>query len=241
MTDLPLDSEISRIVDSIYRKKYFSKKINVSSDLEALFEISIKERQPLKLFYLWGTHRKDRMNNADKVALSFLTGVIKHIENVMSETSCTIDFTLVISDIHGKINEVPDANICSYVAEVSEWAVSNNGWKIRYLSEIWKKHGLSVNKILEFAESVPDEAIDGLLIKFAGKYYGGRDKKAGAKRYLVARQLEKAIIEKEFCGCIHVSAADTRLIYLQPDLPHFQVWGIKRGTSKKPWFMNGFE
>jgi hypothetical protein len=237
---LVLDLDIKTVDDNIYRKRFFSKRINVNSDLVRLLEKTIQERRPLKLFYLWGIHKKDLMNNSDEVALSFLNDVINHIENVMASVSCPIEFTMVLSDAHAELNGVPIESIRSYLAEVSEWAI-NKGWDVRYLSDLWKNHGLTLDIISEMAKEVTDEAIDGLLMTSASKYYGGDDKKIGAKRYQVARQLEKEIMKKEFTDYIHVSAVDARLLYLQPDLPHFQVWTIKKGISKKPWFINGAE
>lgn len=238
MKNLDLDCNIDTVVDKIYRKKYFSRKISVNSDLTELLEMTIKDRQPLKLFYLWGIHKKDRMNNADEVALSFLGNFINHIEMVMSSFSCSVKFTMVMSDIHAELNEVPKECFHYYLQEVSDCAI-NKGWNVRYLSSIWKKHGLSIEKIFEMAKQVSDESIDELLITYASKYYNGDDKKTGAKRYQVARQLEKIIMEKEFADHIQVSAVDPKLMHLQPNLPHFQVWSLKKGTSKKPWFING--
>lgn len=231
---------MTRIVRNIYGKKYFSKKINITPDLTDLIETTIREGQPLKLFYLWGLHKKCRINEFDEAALLFLSSIFSHIENIMFGLSRTVEFTLVLSDSHAVLNGIPDDCIQSYSNDVRKWA-SSSGWSTKFLSELWDAYGLTQTMINEEAETIPDTAINDLLHSFATKYFSSADKMIGAKRYQVARLMEKSIIEKEFAGYIHLTAADTRLSSLQPSLPHFHVWTVKRGSSKKPWFMYGTE
>ena len=235
MKDRLTSTEVKKLIERIYRKRFFAKRIDITPDLLRLVEQAFVEYVPLKLFYLWGIHKREQMNKYDEIALSFLALFIEHVKN---ELSCPIDFTLVLSDVHARINEIPVSSINYYRDAIARWALEKK-WNIRMLSDIWDNYGLKQNKIIEIAEEIPDESIDDLLLSFAVKYFTGSDKMIGAKRYYVARQMEKAIIEKEFGDSIHVTAADKRLLYLQPQLPHFQVWSLGKGRSNKPWFLNG--
>jgi len=229
-----LNTDIDRILKRIYRKRFFSKKIIKSSELTTIINKSVIEGETLKLFYLWGIYDKRNKNNYDDLALLFLSKFINHIKAVVE---CPVEFTIVLTDAHAKINLIAPETTSAYSNEIQAWAFTQK-WRVVMLSDIWMKYGLTEEQISDYIETMPANSIDKLLMNFSTKYYKDKDKEKGAMRYYAARTLEKKIIEDDFASYIHITAADTRLDYLQPDMPHFHIWTLKKGKSAKPWFLS---
>ncbi len=228
-------SNVEQLISTLYRQKYFSRKIEVTEDLVEIILDSLMSEEPiLRVFYFWGVHKKKHVNKFDLKALSFL----EHLIGYFSEHfCCAVDMQLILANTHAEINGVQHDSIKQYSAEIQEQAMTY-GWHTSYVSELWARNGISIKKVDELANRLSDEQVGDFLLAFAKKYYLGKDKLRGAKRYIAARLLEKPVFEEKYKGLIQFTAADPRLQFLQPDLQHFYIWTLHRGRSGMPWFMN---
>lgn len=218
----------------MYQRRFFSRSIEPSPVLTRLLNATLCNSEvPLNFFYLWGMYKRCQKNEYDQTAIALLADMLNHISNVLSRP---IVFTLILADVHARLNGMDEKAIKEYGRDIMDEALVQ-GWRTEWLSYVWQNTGLEIDEVYRIADSMSDEMVDDLLFKSAAKYYTGDDKLRGAKCYLAMRLIEKKAIEQKFKDAIHLTAADPRLSYLQPELPTFHIWTLKRGTSRKPWFL----
>ncbi|HEB87580.1 MAG TPA: hypothetical protein ENI68_11285 [Gammaproteobacteria bacterium] len=225
------------LLESVHRQKFFAYAPEKTPAMLDVIERSRGGAGRLNLFYLWGIHCKGVPDEFDERGLEFLENFRAY---VASHFSCDAQLHMVLCDVHARINEVPENLISSYASGIERLA-SRNGWAVEYMSQLWEENGLNLDGL---AKAVVDNEktirvpCDDLLLRFANRYYLGADPRQGLMRYFLARLWEKPILEQQFREHIHVTAADARLDFLQPEMPTFWVWTLHRGRSAKPWFRN---
>ena len=218
----------------IINKKRFRR--DIPYKIDEVVELSIIENKPIKIVGFWGIGTK---GNPDKIDLE----VIKHLQNLMKQVKDIfepgIEFTFIIADNHGEMNGVPKELAEKYVNSISK-ILLKNGFKVIWLSSLWKKYGISREKIsLELNKKTSDwwEKIENkkLLLENASKFNHNKNSQDAVKFYLVMRELEKSMLEKEFEDYIFQTYSDSKMQMVLPDMPTIYMYA-RKGWSNAPWF-----
>jgi hypothetical protein len=226
--------EALRLLQAVYRQKYFAAPVDISEDLVRIVAQGLgNEASPVQLLYLWGAHAKEHANSYDEAGLGFLHKFVGYLKSALGSF---LKLRFVIADVHAEVNGISPITIRRYVSEISDRACAF-GWMVSNMSEVWSKHGITIENTQEAARKITDSEVDRVLLEFAQKHYLGSDKMQGAKHYMVARLLEKPALQQEFIDHIHITPSDRRMRQLEPDMPSFRIWTLHRGRSKRPWFM----
>lgn len=224
---------VDDIIGIFNRKRYRRDKPH---KIKEIIEQSIIENKPIKIVGFWGIGTKEKPDRIDYEAIDHLLNLGQNIKKIFNQG---IEFTFIIADKHGEMNGVPINSADNYSKEISK-ILLKKGFKIIRLSSLWKKYGISKNKIQEKLNSKQKGWFNrienkDLLLKNASKYNVRKDSERSAKIYYIMRCLEKAMLEKEFSGSIFQTYSDSKINNILPNMPTVYTYA-RKGWSNSPWF-----
>ena len=204
--------------------------------INEIIKLSIIENKPIKMFGFWGIGTKCRPDKIDYEAINHLKDLMKQVKKVFKPG---IEFTFIIADEHAEMNGVSKGVAENYAREITN-ILLHNGLTVIKLSSLWKKYGLSIEKIQkELNKKNKDwwKRINNkeLLLENASKFNHNKKPKESVKFYYVMRELEKSMLEEEFADSIFQTYSDSRMANLLPDIPTFYMYA-RKGWCNVPWF-----
>ncbi|MFN3869147.1 MAG: hypothetical protein ACK4MF_08795 [Hyphomicrobiaceae bacterium] len=222
------------------------------SDTDLLLELierRVEERRPVSFVSYWGKGPRAHLAAPDRDCLDYLLSMARRIESVWPEGA---SFTLLTTDTHAQLNGHSEAAIDSYFAGVDAAARARGMQTIR-LSRVVESYESGVAPLLPGVGSgcgdndndndvVDDQtAIIHDLARCAAKWYrGDGTPEAGARRYFAMNMIERRAVEEMFPSSVFATFNGSSYRDLFPlRLPIFYMYSLKRGTSVKPWFMDG--
>ncbi len=229
----------AKIYAAIFTRKYCRDEPYQKDRLIELFNCFVADRQPIKLIGFWGVGSKSSPNSADLATCEFMNELNCEVKKVYS---LGIEFTFIFATLHGIHNGYGEKTIKSYCTGMEKIFAKFN-FKFIYLDTLWKKYGLSFEKIDDIFKNKPngwwDKIENASLIETNAKNRNQRlPPKIAAQKYYIMRDLEKEMLEKEFSDSIFNAFADSRLRGVLPHLPTLYLYA-RRGWSNTPWFVNG--
>lgn len=230
-----IDERIEKLIADVYCTRFFRRRPSGHSLNTTLRDALCAVPPRLRLFLLWGVHKKEQVGADDHETIEFLS---KFQQYLTQRLSVAINMTIVVCDTHAEVNGIASDAREPYVDGVIS-AVTTRGWSALRMSSLWEEGGISIQTVKSRAATLDVETYAPRLIQFAHHYYLGGDAVDGASQYLAARLLEAPLLERRFQGAIHVTPTEPSLRHLQPFLPEFYIWLRKRGCSVKPWFSRG--
>ena len=111
-----------------------------------------------------------------------------------------------------------------------------------YLDLLWKKYEISFEKVNHELNMLPegwwDKIENSTVLEIAASK---RNRKmhyiVAAQKYYIIRQLEKAMLEKEFADSIFHTFSNSSWNSVLPNLPTLYFYAGRRGLSNPPWFL----
>lgn len=231
----PVDSIIDKINDVNIRREYPF----LEDKLREIVEQKLLGKAPLKLFCFWGCGSRDKINGHDTKTIEHFKAYIDSLQKIYT---FGVEVTFILSDIHGQNNGYSKKTIDSYLKTISK-ELASFGFKYAYLSSLWSKWGLNLkqidiilkNKKSDWWESI---SIGRELEHKSESNFTGKDKKLGAQKYFILRQLEKTYLEKEYSESIFCVYGDSMGQQIYPKLPTLYLFTEKKYFSACPWFAN---
>ena len=149
---------------------------------------------------------------------------------------------LILADIHGRCNLVPEVSARSYYGAIEE-ECRRRGFEHVYLSEIWAQNGLVLDEILKSAETPAFNRVwEEFLFKDqftrqAKKRSVQEDAEKAARTYYAVVMAEREAVARYGSGAVFFTHNDLEYAAVNPPLPTIYIHSIKPGVSEKPWFM----
>jgi long-chain acyl-CoA synthetase len=230
-----------QIVKALNGHEYRRAHSESMDEIKALVQSALLDGTPLRFVGHWGVGGRAAVNDADIATLDRLKTLIDSI-NELSRSNFAV-LQLVLTDVHGKCNSIPEHLIEQYFNSVASEASQRN-FKCVRSSEIWSMYGLDLAETLKetktaaFLEFWESFELREDLIRQAGKRYFNPDPpENAAKRYYAVCMKERKPIAGYFKGSIFFTFSPPRSRPILPELPTVYWHSMKRGTSVKPWFV----
>ena len=210
------------------------------SDLDAILraiEMRAAAEQPIDFVLYWGKGPRDTLAPPDRQCLDYLATMGQRIAAVYSAGA---HFTLLLTDTHARLNGHAESAIASYFEAVSR-AAGERGMACVRLGQLVAR----LPAELSDAAGIPHDAAAGGILDMLGTcaakwYRGGDDVAEGARRYLAMNMVERLAVETQFPQSIFITFNGSAYRSIFPQrLPVFYMYSLRRGTSVKPWFLDG--
>jgi len=240
-----VSGQTSREIFAIFDKARYRKA--KTPDRDAILEIlqaSLLGDTPFYLTGYWGVGDRDRADHHDRRVLDNLhelrAEVNQHIDRPLAKIK------LILADIHGRANFIPEHSAGSYLEAIAEECKSR-GFEHLWMSEIWSQNGLDLESVLErlstekFERAWERFPLKEQFIKQAGRRAKGGDAEGLARRYYAVITVEREAVGRYCAGNIFFTHNDLEYQAVHPALPTIYIHSIKPGVSEKPWFMGSAE
>jgi len=218
----------------IINKKRFRR--DIPYKIDEVFKLSIIENKPIKMVGFWGIGTKGDPDKIDLEAIKHLQNLMKQVKDIFEPG---LEFTFIIADKHGEMNGVPKELAEKYADSISKILLKNR-FKVIWLSSLWEKYNISREKIKEELSKKSSEwwkRIENkeLLLENASKFNHNKKPQDAVKFYLVMRELEKSMLEKEFNDYIFQTYSDSKMQMVLPNMSKIYMYA-RKGWSNAPWF-----
>ena len=236
-----ISGQTARDLFAIFDKARYRKA--KTPDKEAILKAiqdSLIDDTPFCLVGYWGVGQRDFADEHDRAALDHLRMLVDEANRCVNKP--WVRLTLILADIHGRCNLVPEASARSYFRAITE-ECRRRGFDNIYLSEIWAQAGLIFDDILKQLE---DPAFNRLwqefslkdqFIKQAERRQPQEDSQRAARRYYAIVMAEREPIARYCAGAVFFTHNDLEYAGVNPPLPTIYIHSIKSGISEKPWFL----
>lgn len=189
----------------------------------------VNERE-LRFVMFWGALGKQIADDRDNETIRFLNEYRRRIE----ESGGKVEIKVLLADSHARMNGIDDLTTYTYLQNVKE-LLEKKGFKVEYLSSLWKKWGLDKTTINRDADAakITDGKLAECLRRASERYFRG-DPEQGYKVYYIMRRKERKHLEHEFKGHVFLTFNNPLFREILPDMPTLHIRS-KKGSSKPPW------
>lgn len=211
-------------------------------ELRRRVDAALREGSPIKFACYWGCGGRTELNSADEDSL---LRIRDHAAVAKVADNFEVTVTIVLQDIHARVNHVDPASAATYFRAIAERA-SELGLDTMYASEVWDEYGLKLAEVFnevetpEFAEKWASLGpIVDRLIHQSEKHSHRveRDPEYNAQLYHAACQLERPVFASKFCEHIWMTYAQPEMDAYVPDLPKLRTYSWRKGRVEPPWFV----
>ena len=225
-----------QILDSIHIKKYMAEKPYKEEQIKKLIVEKIKNKEPVNIVGYWGVE-KEKSGQAEISAFNNL----KEIKNEIKKYYEKCEIVLILTDIHGKANEIKDATIKNYYNQIKKLS-KKHGFKTILLSKIWKENHYTLEDVKNELEEKPKIwwqhfSLKKELLASAKKHHYGKNKELGAKLYALISKYDADFVAEKFRDSIFFTYNSSDWQNILPDIPTFYLWSIEKGKHIKPWHL----
>lgn len=233
---------MSELVEKIYsiltKKRYCKDKHVKEKEVKQKIDFFVSTNSPIQLVGFWGVGPKSSANWADKESCVFLDRINKEIANFYPPA---IEFTFIFAIEHGTHNGISKDTMESYINDIKK-LFHQNSFHYLYLGALWDKYNISFEKIDELFqeqtsgwwEKIP---VHEKLESQAKKHNHRLTAKEAAQKYVIMRNLEKEMLEKEFATAIFHTYSGSEFDSILPNLPTLHLYSYKKWQSNAPWFI----
>ncbi|MDD9864488.1 MAG: hypothetical protein OXU54_07940 [Gammaproteobacteria bacterium] len=215
--------------------KYLRERAALTKRHYECIDRAVRSDMPLQFLILWGKGEKRIADGSESRACDWLSA---YAGGVVKAWSPGVLIDIICCDTHARLNGYGKEEIREYFESLAGCFKRLNA-SVRFMSRIWKRGGLDLERIknLAFKHTFDDwSRLAGPkvnLVAMAEKCTRSDHPIEAARLYCAARTLEHKILEKMFSGHLFVTS-DRREFLLQPALPILRItsWGKR---SVKPW------
>lgn len=239
--DLVSGEAAERVVQTFTRSKISRAPSERLAEIRTMVHNAALDGRPIVFSGFWGVGRRREAAEPDRRALARLNELRSEIDTALGQPQTEI--RLVLADLHGRCNRIPDDHIDRYFEEIAALA-AENGLTTRRLSELWQEAGLSEDDVERMAA---DPAIvaawrefpmrDDFLRQAENRCGSPERAEEFAFRYYCTCIAERGMLSAALAGTIFFTYNDPKFRVIQPDLPTVHLHSTKPGTTAKPWFM----
>jgi len=227
----------SQVYEILAKKRYNRDEPYLKDKLKERFDYFISHNKTIKLIGFWGIGPKSKPNWADLASCEFLANLNDEVKAVYQPG---IEFTFIFATLHGIHNGISREGMDSYT-KAMEKILTKFGFKFVYLDPLWKKYGISFEKIDAIFEQKEKNWWNKIENhKTIENNAQNRNKKLSpkiaAQKYYIMRDLEKEMFKNEFSDSIFHAFSDSKLRNVLPNLPTLYFYS-RRGWSDTPWFV----
>jgi len=218
-------------------KRYNRDEPHLDYKLKNIFIYFINLNKPIRLVGFWGVGPKTKHNWADLASCEFLKKLDDDVKKIYPPG---IEFIFIFATLHGIHNGIKIDSIRSYIKDIKKIFNIFN-FKYIYLDNLWKKYGISFEKIDTIFKNKPkgwwNKIGNASLIEKNARNRNLRlDSRTAAQKYYIMRDLEKEMLKEEFSQCIFHAFSDSKLRNVLPNLPTLYFYS-RQGWSDTPWFV----
>ncbi len=229
--------EIVAVLDKARYRKAKTPDVNAIVDI---LQSALLSREHFYLLGFWGVGYRQDANENDGAVLDNLRKLLDEINKAAGKPVARI--RLILADIHGRCNLVPEATARNYFnAIINE--CRKRDFECVYLSDIWSGHGLVLDDVFreldtqEFQQAWACFPLKDRFMKQAKGLGMHQDVEAGARKYFAVMSAERDVVARYGVGNVFFTHNDPAYRIISPPLPTIYIHSIKSGTSEKPWFM----
>lgn len=235
-----LSGELSEeIVKRLTAWKYKRSQPNDRGAVVRTVQKSLESGAPIRFLTYWGCGKRAELGEVDRLAIDRMLEMLASAEYI---ETIPAKLTILLNDMHSRVNEVPEAHYKEYYSAVAAYA-KERGIASIWQSDVWETLGLDLAKTIEHAESTAfDETwathpLRPDLTSAAERHYRGGDAERGARRYLGACLAETGPFGDKFSGSLFLSYNGPEFDACLPKLPTLHIFSYKKGKTVKPWFV----
>lgn len=201
------------------------------SDVESLRRIvtrSLLRGEDLSFVAYWGCGRRNETNEIDRMAMDRMCEYISHA----SCPPAMVRLTLILTDLHAKINGKPAGRIEEYFAAVANDA-RERGIETIFLSELWAGIDRSIDDLEPVGE---DHPLMGKATTRSRKHSENGSPQMTARLYLAACKWDSKAMLARFPESIFLTYDGPSDAGFLPAMSTLYIYSYRRNISKKPWF-----
>lgn len=208
----------------------------LTQELSQAIRDSVAVRVPLAFLMPWGKGRKRSTDHAETLAVEFLARLQVRLREVYPPG---FNLTVMLTDTHAAINGYTREETTRYFDAVRE-ALRPLAPGYAFTSELWSRTGITYEAIDAHARAISDSEWERVeqqmhLVDRARRAVARGDAESCAKRYLVARRLENALLEQLYPSSIYVTSDSIQMSPLLPRIATLHLYSRRRGWCEKPW------
>jgi len=224
------------ILDAIHTNRFFKDSPYKEDELKKIILDSVKNNNEIKIIGYWGIE-KEQPDKAEETAFNSLKDLEKEIKKHYKK----VKITLILTDIHGKLNSIEEKIIKRYYSKIISLAKKYEFQNI-FLSKLWKRNNLDLTKVESELEEKPKIwwqkfPIKNQLLESSKKHHKGKDIEIGAKMYALTSKYDSEFVEKEFNDSIFFTYNSKSWQNTLPDMPTIYLYGLGKNKSIKPWYL----
>jgi len=230
----------AKVVEKFDRYEYRRAHSESMPEVNRLIQSSLVKGRPIRFVGYWGAGGRTERNEADILALDRIKRLIDSINDLCQSETATAE--LILADMHGKCNEVPEPAVQAYFADIRKMLSERNiGWSL--LSTVWTKAGLSFEQAVARSKSDEFKAMWATFemretfLRQARNRTSEEEADAAARRYYSVCTTERAAVAAHFAGSLFFTYAEPKHKSILPDLPLLYWHSVKPGVAEKPWFL----
>jgi len=228
------------IVDNLARAKYAKAPPSDFAALKSIVDRTVVSGQQLRFVCFWGAGHRDAVDAVDKDALQRLAAYLRSVEVIPALKS---RLTLLLHDVHARVNRVAPAVYERYHREIEQLA-GEMGFLTMRMSELWRDSNLSLEDAItrassaEFIEYFNTVPIRDQLIAQATKYSRDStlDPELQARNYLASCLHEHAMLAQRFADHVFLTYTMPDVDLCLPELTKCYVYSSRKWNSSRPWF-----
>ncbi len=173
----------------------------------------------------WGAGFKAKVGASDRRAVAH---AVHLCATIGARLEAPTRLTLLLTDTHARLNEIPRECAEAYMASMSALAAAFRVDTMR-LSEL-----PGYDRIEQRDVGLPDDAVKGMsrYTRAAHRFGLGQE---GAIRYLRLRRSERKLVSQQFPDAILLSGDRPSDKFLLPELPTVFFYTGGPGNNHKPW------
>jgi hypothetical protein len=241
LRDMVSGTVTERVVHAFSRTKVSRAPSEQMAEIRAMVHEAVLAAAPITFTGFWGVGQRTELADPDRQAIARLARIRDDMDAELGARQ--VGITLLLADVHGHCNQVPDARIDLYFEHVATLA-AETGLATRRSSEIWRDAGLCADDV---ARRVADpETIqawyrfplrDDFLTQATNRCGCPDEAEAFAYRYYCTCLTEQSAMTEALAGTIFFTYNAPKFRPVMPALPTVHWHSTKPGTTAKPWFM----
>ncbi|NNE07818.1 MAG: AMP-binding protein, partial [Gemmatimonadetes bacterium] len=151
-----LSGELSEeIVKRLTAWKYRRSQPNDRGAVVRTVQKSLESGDPIRFLTYWGCGKRAELGEVDRLAIDRMLEMLASAEYI---ETIPAKLTILLNDMHSRVNEVPEAHYKEYYSAVAAYA-KERGIASIWQSDVWEALGLDLDKTVAHAESAEfDEA-----------------------------------------------------------------------------------
>lgn len=241
LRDLVSGDAAERVVQSFERSKVSRARSEQEAEIQSMIQQAILDGTPILFTGFWGVGHRTDVTEPDCMAIKRLADLRDDLDAALGHAQVSV--SLLLADVHGRCNRVPEQDIDIYLRRIARLA-AENGMQTRRLSELWRAGGLREADVATIAS---DSATvsgwqefpfrDEFLTQAAHRCGNPEQAEEFAFRYYCTCLTERRMLTQALAGTIFFTYNAPKFRVILPEVPTVHWYSTKVGTTAKPWFM----